>query len=168
VYDDIRNNLGMISCPARLNVAMTRAKALQIVIGNPKCLQMDPLWVSFLSFYARNECYEGCTLPLAVLKASKADSLSISKEGELSLPGRLEKAREWGKLLMNTPEDRCLGQLAINAGLEGENLSLKWSQDIIDMMTELENPDEEFEEDMEDDNDNNNEEEEEAEQDNPL
>jgi len=65
---DIRRSLGFVANKSRLNgkftssflislplnclssVALTRAQALLIVIGNPVVLSLDPLWRSFLNF----------------------------------------------------------------------------------------------------------------------
>lgn len=70
VMADIRRNLGFVAEPRRFNgeyssflcslmpnadlssspVAITRARALLIVIGNPQILALDPLWQSFMSY----------------------------------------------------------------------------------------------------------------------
>jgi len=47
---DIRRSLGFVASPLRLNVAMTRAQSLLIVVGNPIVLSLDPLWRSFLNY----------------------------------------------------------------------------------------------------------------------
>ncbi|KAF8804634.1 P-loop containing nucleoside triphosphate hydrolase protein [Phlegmacium glaucopus] len=47
---DIKRSLGFVANKSRLNVALTRAQALLIVIGNPVVLSLDPLWRSFLNF----------------------------------------------------------------------------------------------------------------------
>ena len=39
----------------RMNVAITRAKELLVVIGNGALLQRDPYWKSFLQFTFRNK-----------------------------------------------------------------------------------------------------------------
>jgi len=38
----------------RMNVAITRAKELLVVVGNGSLLQRDPYWKSFLQFCLRN------------------------------------------------------------------------------------------------------------------
>lgn len=39
----------------RMNVAITRAMELLVVIGNAKVLKVDPYWKSFLQFAVRNK-----------------------------------------------------------------------------------------------------------------
>ena len=39
----------------RMNVAITRAKELLIVIGNGSVLKQDPYWKGFLQFTLRNK-----------------------------------------------------------------------------------------------------------------
>ncbi|KAK4050123.1 hypothetical protein OIV83_003694 [Microbotryomycetes sp. JL201] len=50
---------GLIHEPKRFNVAMTRAKELLIVVGNPNTLTIDPHWLAFYHFCIRNQCYVG-------------------------------------------------------------------------------------------------------------
>jgi len=38
-----------------MNVAITRAKELLVVVGNGALLQRDPYWKSFLQFSVRNK-----------------------------------------------------------------------------------------------------------------
>ncbi|KAH8804322.1 RNA helicase [Flagelloscypha sp. PMI_526] len=47
---DLKHTLGFVANPRRFNVAVTRAKALLIVIGDPHVLSLDPLWRSFLNY----------------------------------------------------------------------------------------------------------------------
>ncbi|BGP41754.1 Helicase MOV-10 [Rhodotorula kratochvilovae] len=47
---DARFSLGFIAHPKRLNVALTRAQAGLIVVGNPEVLALDPLWRRFLLY----------------------------------------------------------------------------------------------------------------------
>ncbi|THH18848.1 hypothetical protein EW146_g2192 [Bondarzewia mesenterica] len=52
-----RSGLGFISDRNRLNVALTRAQALLVVIGDPAVLGRDPLWRTFLNFvHSRGGC----------------------------------------------------------------------------------------------------------------
>jgi len=46
---DIKHTLGFVANPRRFNVAITRAQALLIVIGDPDVLSLDPLWRGFMN-----------------------------------------------------------------------------------------------------------------------
>ncbi|KAF7313870.1 RNA helicase [Mycena chlorophos] len=50
VESDIRRTLGFVANPQRFNVAVTRAQALLIVVGNPDVLGLDPLWRAFINY----------------------------------------------------------------------------------------------------------------------
>lgn len=46
------------SCVAhQFNVAVTRAKALTVIVGNPFILHEDPCWRALLDFCVRNKAY---------------------------------------------------------------------------------------------------------------
>ncbi|KAF0690690.1 hypothetical protein As57867_017870, partial [Aphanomyces stellatus] len=46
--DDAKFNLGFVAHPKRFNVAITRAQALLIVVGNPDVLETSEIWRAFL------------------------------------------------------------------------------------------------------------------------
>ncbi|KAI5109137.1 putative helicase mov-10-B.1 [Silurus meridionalis] len=52
-------NIGFLTNEKRFNVAMTRAKALLIVTGNPVILSKDPTWKSFLQYCEQEQGYTG-------------------------------------------------------------------------------------------------------------
>ncbi|KAG1748034.1 P-loop containing nucleoside triphosphate hydrolase protein, partial [Suillus occidentalis] len=56
---DLKYTLGFVANPRRFNVAVTRAKALLIVIGDPNVLSLDPLWRSFLNYVHLNGGWAG-------------------------------------------------------------------------------------------------------------
>ncbi|EMD34731.1 hypothetical protein CERSUDRAFT_54531 [Gelatoporia subvermispora B] len=56
---DLKHTLGFVANPRRFNVAVTRAKALLIVIGDPSVLCLDPLWRSFLNYVHTNGGWKG-------------------------------------------------------------------------------------------------------------
>ncbi|XP_043572295.1 putative helicase MOV-10 isoform X2 [Chiloscyllium plagiosum] len=73
-------NLGFLKNPKRCNVALTRAKALLIVVGNPKILSKDPNWNSFLSYCVNNQSYTGYNYANDEIESDLVESL-----GKLSL-----------------------------------------------------------------------------------
>ncbi|KAI8475548.1 MAG: P-loop containing nucleoside triphosphate hydrolase protein [Monoraphidium minutum] len=62
---DLRHRLGFVRNEKRFNVAVTRAKALLIVVGNPVVLAKDPCWAALLRLAADKGAYTG-TAPLPV------------------------------------------------------------------------------------------------------
>jgi superfamily I DNA and/or RNA helicase len=56
---DAKHQLGFLSNPKRFNVAITRAQALLIVIGNPVVLEEDNNWSSFVRYCFTNKGYTG-------------------------------------------------------------------------------------------------------------
>ncbi|XP_053992709.1 probable RNA helicase armi isoform X2 [Hylaeus volcanicus] len=60
VNEDIKHSLGFVACPRRLNVAITRARVLVIILGNPKLLAQDPYWRNVLLYCIKQNSYTGC------------------------------------------------------------------------------------------------------------
>ncbi|TDL24428.1 P-loop containing nucleoside triphosphate hydrolase protein [Rickenella mellea] len=56
---DLRHTLGFVANPRRFNVAITRAQALLIVIGDPVVLSLDQLWKSFINHVHIHGGYKG-------------------------------------------------------------------------------------------------------------
>ncbi|KAM4583240.1 putative helicase mov-10-B.1 isoform 3-T3 [Fundulus diaphanus] len=52
-------NIGFLSNEKRFNVALTRAKSLLIVIGNPVILRKDPVWQKFINYCVEMKGYVG-------------------------------------------------------------------------------------------------------------
>lgn len=50
-------------CLIALSVAVTRAQALLIVVGNPQVLSLDPLWRSFLNYIYLQGGWMGPDIP---------------------------------------------------------------------------------------------------------
>ncbi|KAK1226909.1 hypothetical protein PQX77_010078 [Marasmius sp. AFHP31] len=56
---DLRHTLGFVANPRRFNVAVTRAQALLVIVGDPNVLSLDPLWRSFLNYVYQNGGWTG-------------------------------------------------------------------------------------------------------------
>ncbi|XP_032376607.1 putative helicase mov-10-B.1 [Etheostoma spectabile] len=56
---DKQFNLGFVKNEKRFNVAVTRAKALLIVVGNPRVLNTDPTWAHFIQYCRDEGGYDG-------------------------------------------------------------------------------------------------------------
>ncbi|KAJ9511448.1 hypothetical protein QJQ45_029893 [Haematococcus lacustris] len=69
---DTKHRLGFLTNPKRFNVAITRAKAMLVIIGNAEVLVNDPQWASLLEYVHRNGGWVGGAPPAAVLSASSA------------------------------------------------------------------------------------------------
>ena len=54
---DMKYKLGFVANPKRFNVAITRAQALLIVIGNPNVLGIDSHWKQLID-YIHNKIYQ--------------------------------------------------------------------------------------------------------------
>ncbi|XP_023983184.1 RNA helicase Mov10l1 [Physeter macrocephalus] len=63
IFEDDRYFLGFLSSSKRFNVAITRPKALLIVVGNPHVLVRDPCFGALLEYSITNGVYTGCNLP---------------------------------------------------------------------------------------------------------
>ncbi|KAH0548424.1 probable RNA helicase armi [Cotesia glomerata] len=65
IGNDARHALGFVASPRRLNVAITRPRALLIIIGNPFLLTKDPCWRSVLTYCLKNDSYIGCNFSMS-------------------------------------------------------------------------------------------------------
>ncbi|XP_041851865.1 RNA helicase Mov10l1 [Melanotaenia boesemani] len=61
--DDLQSSLGFLTNPKRFNVAVTRSKALLLIVGNPHVLIMDPCFSALLQYSFINGAYMGCDPP---------------------------------------------------------------------------------------------------------
>ena len=72
VNEDIKHSLGFVACPRRLNVAITRARVLVIILGNPRLLAQDPYWRSVLIYCINQDSYTGCSFLFSDIEDSQA------------------------------------------------------------------------------------------------
>ncbi|KAK0236940.1 P-loop containing nucleoside triphosphate hydrolase protein [Armillaria nabsnona] len=66
IEEDSEKGLGLINERKRMNVSITRAKELLIVIGNAELMGRDPYWIHFLQFALRNKLYVGPDLNIEI------------------------------------------------------------------------------------------------------
>lgn len=66
VEEDVKRSLGFVASPRRLNVAITRARALLIIIGNPNLLSQDPYWRTVITYCIEQSSYTGCDFSSSV------------------------------------------------------------------------------------------------------
>ncbi|KAK2861814.1 hypothetical protein Q5P01_001347 [Channa striata] len=87
-------NIGFLSNEKRFNVAITRARSLLIVVGNPVILNKDPTWEKFISYCVKKNGYTGFDFKdaegeddivsrLATLKITVESERPISEESPL-------------------------------------------------------------------------------------
>lgn len=84
VQSDVRHNLGFLQNPKRFNVAMTRAKGLMVIVGNPYTLSEDPCWNRILELCITKRAYRG--VPYKPTKCRAEASNNISKSSLEKVP----------------------------------------------------------------------------------
>jgi len=77
--DKLVDSMSFSFSQKRVNVAITRAKALLIVLGNPHVFWQDSIWRLFILYCMQMKCYIGCDLPLELNAAAK-EFLETAKE----------------------------------------------------------------------------------------
>lgn len=60
---DQQHALGFVASPKRLNVAISRARALLVIFGSPHLLAADKQWLKLMYKAINNDTYCGCDLP---------------------------------------------------------------------------------------------------------
>ena len=96
-FESARNDksgLGIFSNPKRFNVAISRAQALMIIVGNPVILLRLKWWKHIVKFCMRNKVYTGVE--------SSVDFMDMVGDRVLSLgSGKSIESKDW----VNTPSD---------------------------------------------------------------
>lgn len=65
---DQQQLLGFLCDPRRFNVAITRARALLIVLGNPHLLSTDFYWRELIKYCLEARTYIGCDIPEILIR----------------------------------------------------------------------------------------------------
>ena len=83
-----------MASPQRFNVAITRAKALLVIIGDPNALWEDASWRELLQYAVDHNSYRGCPQPLRMTGAEDEtlDAIAglIEQRAARTLPGDYE------------------------------------------------------------------------------
>ena len=72
VRSNEQSGIGFLADPRRMNVALTRAQSLLVVVGNPHVLQTDPNWGTFLRHCSEHKAYRGCAFELDEVQDDEA------------------------------------------------------------------------------------------------
>ncbi|KAL3939288.1 MAG: hypothetical protein SGBAC_005968, partial [Bacillariaceae sp.] len=111
VSNDLRYNLGFVANPKRFNVAITRAKALLIVVGCPSVLALDKdNWLPFMQYCHENGSWAGESWDPSMVEhgmddvASTGSSSSDDEDDEEDMEGPSRIAEEEGFVMVNYEE----------------------------------------------------------------
>ncbi|KAI3837635.1 hypothetical protein MKX03_029760 [Papaver bracteatum] len=98
--------LGFLSNPRRFNVAVTRAKSLLIIVGNPHIICKDPYWDKLLRYCFDNDSYQGCDLPENQNGSEGPYDINISPEVDNNVNSTSEGQQDFycGKPVSNESE----------------------------------------------------------------
>ncbi|XP_017057969.1 probable RNA helicase armi [Drosophila ficusphila] len=75
--NDSKLSLGFVRSKKRMNVAISRARAMMIVFGNPHLLAVDDCWRQLILFCANNNAYFGCELPESIQNQEEEDPIRL-------------------------------------------------------------------------------------------
>lgn len=78
--NDNRFHIGFLSHKKRFNVAITRAKALLIVVGNPMILQIDHCWKRFIDYCHLNGAIVGDEFHLREMNDQECEKLLNNRD----------------------------------------------------------------------------------------
>ncbi|MEW5302889.1 MAG: hypothetical protein WDW36_005629 [Sanguina aurantia] len=84
IDSDKRFQLGFVANPKRFNVAITRAKAALVIIGNPHVLASDKHWRALLHFIQANGGCKGSDMPFSLDSDVKEGGVGDGGEGDLA------------------------------------------------------------------------------------
>ncbi|KAG9124505.1 hypothetical protein FRC07_011359 [Ceratobasidium sp. 392] len=90
---DLRHTLGFVANDRRFNVAVTRAQALLIVVGDASVLGLDPLWRSFLTYVHQNGGWKGIPIPWQATTAQAYNDIQRRTGAMDDLASLIERTR---------------------------------------------------------------------------
>ncbi|THH08072.1 hypothetical protein EW145_g2958 [Phellinidium pouzarii] len=123
---DLRRTFGFVTNPRRFNVAVTRAQALLIIVGDPIVLALDPLWKSFVNYVHNNGGYKGKRIdwnPAEEVDYTGRYNTDRKRQATTELDDLIERTKDE---ILNQTED--LGDHNEEETLEG-NIDRPWRED---------------------------------------
>eukprot|EP00658_Telonema_sp_P-2_P036340 TRINITY_DN2630_c0_g1_i8.p1 TRINITY_DN2630_c0_g1~~TRINITY_DN2630_c0_g1_i8.p1 ORF type:complete len:251 (-),score=63.49 TRINITY_DN2630_c0_g1_i8:184-936(-) len=89
------SRIGLMGSDTRFNVAMTRAKALLVVVGDPLACQWDPNFECLLKHCVKKDAYRGCFNPFRKQQESEGlEAHEEEEEGEENVAGAVQRMTE--------------------------------------------------------------------------
>lgn len=83
IQTDTQLSLGFVKSSKRMNVAISRARAMMVVFGNPSLLGFDDSWRRYITFCAQNSAYFGCELPDFISSNNDNEATEEEETGKL-------------------------------------------------------------------------------------
>ncbi|KAJ7841089.1 P-loop containing nucleoside triphosphate hydrolase protein [Mycena olivaceomarginata] len=123
---DIRRTLGFVANPQRFNVAITRAQALLIVIGNPDILALDPLWRAFLNYVHSRGGWRGTSIGWNLDDAGYEGEMKRKAEGDAEETMERLKSLIASKNEEGSELDFDISDDGLDAGPDG---AVRWDAD---------------------------------------
>ena len=84
-YHNNEYHIGFLSNPKRFNVALTRARALLIVVGDPTVLKTDIHWCYFLNFCKKNKACRGVQFNIERDIENEVKKLQFNRQKKVDL-----------------------------------------------------------------------------------
>lgn len=119
------HNLGFLSNPRRFNVAITRARSLLIIVGNPHIVAKDRHWDKLLRYCVDHGSYLGCSLPVV-------ESRNYSKEDAgydcgSNIPESCSSDVDQWDETVPTQHEQCQNEGDLGNDTPGANPQVEWS-----------------------------------------
>lgn len=92
---DLKFHLGFLKNAKRFNVAVTRAKCLFILIGNPEVLLIDRCWGNLTQWAINNRAYTGCSLPVDLSSSPGSTDLDEQQRFQLLMDNAMSFLQQW-------------------------------------------------------------------------